>query len=91
MFKAVKANKEYTINADMKQRYLDDGYDICNDKGEVIEHSPKKKIEYGKYAALVKENEKLKKEISKLKKGTSGKKGEEKPTDDAGQKDKADE
>lgn len=69
MLKAVKANKEYSISEEMKQRYLDDGYDIFDEKGNIVEYSPKKKIEYSKYAALVKENEKLKKEISKRKKG----------------------
>lgn len=69
MLKAVKANKEYSISEEMKQRYLDDGYDICDEKGNIIEYSPKKKIEYSKYAILLEENKKLKKEISKLKKG----------------------
>ncbi len=91
MLKAVKANKEYSISEDMKQRYLDDGYDIYDEKGNIVEYSPKKKIEYSKYAALVEENDKLKKELSKLKKGASGKKGDEKSPEDARQKDKADE
>jgi len=91
MLKAVKANKEYSISEDMKQRYLDDGYDICDEKGNIVEYSPKKKIEYSKYAALVEENDKLKKELSKLKKGASGKKGDEKSPVDARQEDKADE
>ena len=46
MLKAVKANKEYSISEDMKQRYLDDGYDIYDEKGNIVEYSPKKKIEY---------------------------------------------
>ena len=80
MLKAVKANKEYTITEELKKRYLEDGYDIHDEKGNVIEYSPKKKIEYSKYAALEKERvalaeekEKLRKEIEKLKKKSSSK------------------
>jgi len=83
MLKAVKANKEYTITEELKKRYLEDGYDIHDDKGNVIEYSPKKKIEYDKYAALEKEkaalteeNKKLCKEIEKLKKKSTSKKEE---------------
>ncbi len=79
MLKAVKANKEYTITEELKQRYLEDGYDIYDDKGNIVAYSPKKKIEYSKYAEiekqkteLLKENKKLKEEISKLKKDAKG-------------------
>lgn len=60
MLKALKENKEYTITEEQKPVYLDDGFDIYED-GELIEHSPKKKIEYGKYATVKKELEKVKK------------------------------
>ena len=34
--KAVKANKEYTIAEQEQKRYIADGYDIVDDKGNVI-------------------------------------------------------
>lgn len=59
--KAKKENKVYKIATDQeKQRYLKEGYDIYDDDGKVLEYSPVKKIEYGKYAALEKELEELK-------------------------------
>lgn len=59
--KAKKENKVYRITTEQeKQRYLKEGYDIYDDEGTLIEHSPLKKIEYGKYAALKKELEELK-------------------------------
>lgn len=66
--KAVKANKEYTITDVQKQAYLNEGYDIIDDKGKVIEYSPKKTIAYSKYSELQEELEKAKAEIKKLKK-----------------------
>lgn len=43
---AIKDNKEYNVNEIDKKRYLEDGYDIYNEKGEVIEYSPKKMIRF---------------------------------------------
>lgn len=43
---AIKDNKEYNVNEVDKKRYLEDGYDIYNEKGEVIEYSPKKMIRF---------------------------------------------
>ncbi len=85
MLKAVKANKEYSINEDMKQRYLDDGYDICDDKGKIIEHSPKKKIDYSEYAKLKEKNRALKKQLAELQKKASKKSGK-----DSGEKETTD-
>lgn len=58
--KAVKANKEYRVTEANKQMYLDDGYDIIDDKGKVIEYSPKKTIKYSEYQKLEKELEEAK-------------------------------
>lgn len=81
--KAVKENKVYRIETEAdKQRYLKSGYDIYSDDGTLVEHSPLKKIAYGKYAELEKkvtdvekendvlraENEALKAENENLKK-----------------------
>lgn len=66
--RAKKENKVYQISADTeKERYLKQGFDIYNDEGELIEHSPLKKIEYGKYAVLKKELEAVKAELEVVK------------------------
>ena len=58
--KAIKANKEYRITEANKQAYLNDGYDIIDDQGKIIEYSPKKTIKYSEYQKVVKELEELK-------------------------------
>lgn len=57
---AVKANKEYSVNESNKEMYLNDGYDILDDNGKVIEYSPKKTIKYSEYQKLEKELAELK-------------------------------
>lgn len=66
--KAKRENKVYTINTEQeKQRYLKEGYDIYNDEGVLLEHSPLKKIAYSQYAKLEEENKALKAENAQLK------------------------
>ena len=63
--KAKKENKIYRIDSEQeKQRYLKEGYDIYNDEGVLVQHSPLKKIEYGKYDALLKEKASLKEQLA---------------------------
>lgn len=57
MLKAVKENKEYTITSEQKTRYLNEGFDIRDESGRIVEYSPKKKIEYGKHVLLIAEKE----------------------------------
>lgn len=74
--RAVKANKEYRVTEDNKQYYLNEGYDIIDDEGKVIEYSPKKTIKYSEYQKLEKElaelkanggaNEELTKQVEEL-------------------------
>ncbi|MFT4107738.1 MAG: hypothetical protein QM657_18445 [Lacrimispora sp.] len=52
--KAKRENKVYTITETEKKRYLDDGYDIYGDEGELLEHSPLKKITVAEHLATVK-------------------------------------
>lgn len=54
---AVKANKEYTVTNETKDAFLKEGYDIYNEKGEVIEYSPKKTVAYSEYIKIKKELE----------------------------------
>ena len=71
MLYAVNKNKEIAIEEKDEQSYLSNGYDIYeNDKDGKVKlktASPSKKVSYEKYQKLVKENEKLKAEIKKLK------------------------
>ena len=65
--KAKKENKVYTINTDQeKSRYLKEGYDIYDDNGNLLEHSPLKKIAYSEYAKLLAENTALKARVAEL-------------------------
>ena len=59
--KAKKLNKVYDIDNASKASYLKQGYDIYNDNGECIEHSPLSVVPYSEYDKVVKELEALKK------------------------------
>lgn len=74
--KAVKANKQYTINTAEKQSYLAQGYDIIDDDGAVIERSPQAAVPYFEYERLLNENTALKTELTRLKAERKRKKGE---------------
>ncbi len=66
--KAVKGNKEYTVGEAQMKAYQDAGYDIVDGAGEVIAHGRNKTVPYGEYAALEKENGRLKAENAELRK-----------------------
>lgn len=66
MFKAKKENKIYKISESQISQYSDMGYDIYED-GELYKRSPKTKVSYQEYEALLKENEQLKAELAELK------------------------
>ena len=66
--KARKENKVYQISTDAeKQRYLKAGYDIYDDEGKIIEHSPLKKVAYAELEKVQVENAALKEELETLK------------------------
>ena len=71
MLYAVNKNKEIAIEEKDEQSYLSNGYDIYetdkDGKVKLKTASLSKKVSYEKYQKLVKENEKLKAEIKKLK------------------------
>lgn len=58
--KAVKSNKEYTINETMKESYRKDGFDIYGDDGELIAYGAGKTVPYETYMAVKNELDKLK-------------------------------
>ncbi len=47
--KARKENKVYDINEASKQTYLDQGFDIYDDNGKVMEYTPLKTIKYNEH------------------------------------------
>ena len=67
--KAIKNNKVYAVDEVSQAAYLAQGFDITDDKGKIIERSPSSTVSYSEHEKVLKENEKLKAEIKKLKKG----------------------
>ena len=72
--KAVKSNKEYTIDETMKDSYRKDGFDIYGDDGELIAYGAGKTVPYETYMAVKNELDTLqetymvtKNELDKLK------------------------
>lgn len=66
--KAIKENKEYTINSDAKAAYQEAGYDIFDDNGKMIARGRGKNVSAELYEKALEENEKLKKELAAVKK-----------------------
>jgi hypothetical protein len=42
--KAIKDNKEYTVTNESKQHYIDTGFDIVDENGEIIEYGRGKMV-----------------------------------------------
>lgn len=71
--KAVKGNKEYSIDGSQQKGYQDAGFDIYDDDGERIAYGRGKTVPYADYAALAErtkateaENECLKERVAEL-------------------------
>lgn len=77
---AKKANKVYRVDEESKDKYLKQGYDITDDKGNVIERSPQSMVPYAEYEAVLKELAELK----------GQQKADEKPAKKSGKKETAD-
>lgn len=71
--RAVKENKEYTIDDSQKGFYLTQGFDIYGDDGELLEAAPGKTVSYDEYAALQKKLEDLEAELQKAQSQGKGK------------------
>lgn len=63
--RAVKGNKVYQIEETQKKTYLDSGYDIEDEKGNVIEYGRGKQVPYNDFLNLQKENEQLREQLEK--------------------------
>lgn len=57
--KANKGNKVYTITEGQRKFYVDAGYDIMDDEGDVIEYGKGKTVLYTEYAEVKKELDEL--------------------------------
>ena len=55
MLEARKENKVYKIDETQKKRYLNEGFDIYDENGEIVEHTPKKMIKYSEHLKQMKE------------------------------------
>lgn len=79
--KASKGNKVYTIDETQKDYYIEQGYDISDDEGNITDYGSGKTISYTeyknleeKYAKLEKKYNEIEKENKKLKKEMEGSK-----------------
>lgn len=57
--RAVKGNKEYTIDETQKKGYQDGGFDILDDDGNVVAYGRGKTVPYEEHMKAVKEVERL--------------------------------
>ena len=62
--KAVKENKVYTIDETQRKAYAAQGFDITDENGRIIEYAAGKTVPYSQYAALLAENNRLKKQLA---------------------------
>lgn len=60
---AIKANKVYLVNENTKEEFLRQGYNIIDEKGNLVESSEKAKVPYEKYEKVKKELEKANEEL----------------------------
>ena len=71
--RAVKENKEYTIEESQKGFYLGQGFDIYNDDGDLVEAGAGKTVSYEEYVALQEKLEALEAELQKAQSQGKGK------------------
>lgn len=69
--KAVKENKVYTIDETQHKAYAAQGFDITDENGRIIEYAAGKTVPYSQYAALLAENNRLKKQLAAAQKQPS--------------------
>lgn len=80
--RAVKGNREYTIDETQQKGYQDMGFDILDEDGKVVAYGRGKTVPYGDYVSLMEENKKLHSRITELEAAISAPEPEKK----AGQK-----
>ena len=72
MLYAIKANRQYKIEEDEKQKYINMGYKIAILKDGKLIYEKTENGQDKRIAELEKENRELKKELEKLKKSNKG-------------------
>ena len=61
---AKRLNKVYPVNTPQEKKdYLSRGFDIVDNEGNVIVHSPQKTVPFSEYARVLKENQELKAQL----------------------------
>lgn len=71
MLYAVKDNRTYQVGDSeaLQKAYLAQGFDIVDETGKIITHSPTKTVPFAQYAAVLAENEQLKAQLGDAPKG----------------------
>ncbi len=82
--KAVKGNKEYSIDESQQKSYQDAGFDIFDDSGKLIAYGKGKTVPYGDYMKAKEELEAVKAENEALRQAA-----EQKPAENEAAKKKA--
>lgn len=59
--KASKGNREYSVTEENMQHYVNEGFDIYNDEGEIIKHGKGKTVSLEEHEKLLAELEKERK------------------------------
>ena len=72
MLYAIKANRQYKMEEDEKQKYINMGYKIATLKDGKLIYEKTENGQDKRIAELEKENRELKKELEKLKKSNKG-------------------
>lgn len=70
--KAVKGNKEYTIDETQKKSYQESGFDIFDENGEVVAYGRGKTVPYNDHMRAVEEIERLQIKMAELQASGSG-------------------
>jgi cell shape-determining protein MreC len=65
--KASKGNKVYSIDESQKKAYIAQGFDIMDDKGNVLSYGAGKTVSYDKFKELEDKNAELEEENNELK------------------------
>lgn len=65
---AIKENRVYTITEADVESFRAEGYDVYDDKGNVVAYGKGKTVAFDTYVKVVEENKKLTAEVASLKK-----------------------
>ena len=69
--RAVKGNREYTIDETQQKGYQDMGFDILDEDGKVVAYGRGKTVSYEEHVKAIREIEKLRARIAELEAATT--------------------